>query len=110
MNVRKGMGLAAVGMGLALAVPVQAQRDGASFFTGVRPSDIVYKPIDLSNAVAPVPQQNTDKFSLRRYLSKVIPGLSPTPGATLTPSLPTVPGATTLPAMKPIAPPVMPKR
>jgi hypothetical protein len=115
MNARKWMWFGGLWIGLGLAVPVHAQRDASSFFTGVHPSDVTYKPVDLSKTIAPVPQQNTDKFSFRRYLSKVIPGLSPTPPSQTTamPSVPTVSGATALPAMKPIGPlvaPTMPKR
>jgi len=111
MSVRKEMWVAVLGAGLAMAAPVQAQRDGASLLTGVHPSDVTFKPVDLSKTVAPVPQQTTDTFSFRRYLSKVIPGISPTPGPAmkpLTPTVPFVPNTTPLPVMKSIGPPVLP--
>ena len=111
MNVRKGWSWAVFGLGLVLAVPVQAQREWSSLLSGVHPSDVTLKPVDLSKTVAPVPQQTTDKFSFRRYLSKVIPGISPTPGPATTPIVPTmpfVPNTKPFPVMKSIGPPVLP--
>jgi hypothetical protein len=116
MNVRNATCLAVMGIGLGLAAPAQGQQNwdaghAASFVTGVHPSDVTFKPVDLSKAIAPVPQQTTDKFSFRRYLSKVIPGISPTPGPATTPLAPTrpfVPNTTPLPVMKSIGLPVLP--
>ena len=113
MHVRNVGRLAVLGMGLALAGPAPAQQNwdsghGTALITGVHPSDVTFKTIDLSKTVAPVPQQTTDKFSFRRYLSKVIPGMSPTPGPTMAPIKPYVPNTTPLPVMKSLGPPVLP--
>jgi hypothetical protein len=113
MKMRKGMWFATLGLALVLTAPALAQQDMGSFFTGVHPSDIKYKPVDVSKAIAPVPRPGTtDTFSFRRYLSKMIPGLSPTPPTTISPPLPAVPmipNASVLPVMKRIAPgPVIP--
>lgn len=68
-------------LGLALATPVFAQHGAPStFFGGVDPRDIVYKPVDTSNVIAPV--STPSRISFRGILAKFgIPGMQapPTP-------------------------------
>lgn len=47
--MRKGLAVVACGLCLGWAAPVGAQQQSASFFTGVNPRNINFKPVDTSN-------------------------------------------------------------
>ena len=83
-------------LGFVLAAPVWAQnRPASSLLTGVNPQDIVFKPIDTSNMVTPIPL-TTDKFSFGRLFSKAfIPDFLKSSSTTPPPLKPTVPSIKT---------------
>jgi hypothetical protein len=85
---------------LALTGVARAQKgDPATFFGGVSPKDMTFKPVDMSNVAAPYPTSGS-KITLGGILQKFnIPFVGKTPPAPLplpAPGQPMVPG--TLPS------------
>jgi hypothetical protein len=72
--MRKTLALALLA-GLAVVRPAHAQRSLSSFGS-VNPSQIVNRPIDLSQTAAPVAPDSSRLFGLDNFFSRIhIPGL-----------------------------------
>jgi hypothetical protein len=93
---------------VVLAGRAQAQAEPYTFFGGVHPRDLVYKPVDTSNLVAPLPHSGSS-ITLSGILSKFhIPGLhtggSVPPGLPVAGAIPTSPYKNAFQPMAPIYP------
>lgn len=83
----------ALGIGLAFAMPAQAQR--RSGFGGVDPTQIVNQPINTTNAAASISTTSTAStgFSLTKYFpSFSLSGSKPTVGQSNFPTFGQMPG------------------
>lgn len=60
------------------SAPLWAQVRDNSAILGVNPQNLPFTPVNPTLVGPPSPPP--DQFSFRRYLAKIIPGLSPTPG------------------------------
>ncbi len=78
---------------LGWSAPLRAQVRDNSAILGVNSQDLPFKPINPS--LVGVPSPPPDQFSFRRYLAKIIPGLSPTPGTFALPTFPIGGGSST---------------
>jgi len=70
--MRKGIRVMGLSLALGLAPAAAAQQQPTSLLTGVNPQAIQFKPIDMSNMVAPPPVpglQQANSSSLSRFFS-----------------------------------------
>lgn len=84
--MRKGWWLLAGLVVLGWSAPLRAQVRDSSAVLGVNPQNLPFTPVN-PRLVGTPPSPPADQINLRKYLARIIPGLSPTPGAFALPTL-----------------------